>query len=73
MSEIERLITQMTQIVRIWNRHQLRSGGIVVAPALPSKLFMCRDPATLRMGEIVFSGSPTEVQQGETMKKIFLM
>ena len=27
----------------------------------------------LRMGEIVFSGTPSEVQQGETMKRIFLV
>jgi len=31
VSEIERLITQMTQIVRIWNRHQPRSGEMIVA------------------------------------------
>lgn len=67
-----KLVTKAFDILLQINK-ELGTTILVVEQKVHEVLRIAAWVYALRMGEIVFSGTPAEVQQGETMKKIFLV
>jgi branched-chain amino acid transport system ATP-binding protein len=67
-----KLVTKAFDTIQQINR-DLGTTILIVEQKVREVLRIATRVYALRMGEIVFSGSPAEVQQGETMKKIFLV
>lgn len=67
-----KLVTKAFDTIRQINK-ELGTTILIVEQKVREVLRIATRVYALRMGEIVFSGTPTEVQQGDTMKKIFLV
>jgi branched-chain amino acid transport system ATP-binding protein len=67
-----KLVTKAFDTIHQINR-ELGTTILIVEQKVREVLRIATHVYALRMGEIVFSGTPAEVQQGETMKKIFLV
>lgn len=67
-----KLVTKAFETIRDVNQ-KLKTTILIVEQKVLEVLKIANRVYALRMGQIVFEGTPAELQSGETMKKIFLV
>lgn len=67
-----KLVTSALETIRKINQ-DFKTTVVIVEQKVRELLQISQKVYALRMGEIVFSGSPSELQKDDTLKKIFLV
>ena len=67
-----KLVTSALETIRKVNQ-DLKTTIVIVEQKVHELLSISHTVYALRMGEIVFSGPPSELREGEALKKIFLV